>query len=137
MDLRTRAKHVIASGFAFGLPKDQRFNINKPYTGCLICGAVFQGPLDLRVPPGHEPQNSLIAKLAQLKRKEWAEAHSKTHSDHERRMHRLSGRFATPEASQMLAAQGVFSVIDLVVDDEVSSALAEAKAIPIREIEGS
>lgn len=135
MDLRNRAKQIIATGFAFGLSKDQGFNVDKPYTGCLLCGAVFQGPLDLRVPPGHEPENSLIARLAQLKRKEWAVEHAKQHTDHERQMHRLSGRFATPEAAQVLSAQGVFSIVDLVIDDEISNALGEASAIPIREIE--
>lgn len=135
MDLRTRAKHVIATGFAFGLPSELAFDVDKPYAGCLICGQVYQGPLDLKVPPNHTPDNSMIARLAKLKRDDWSRKHAATHTEHEHRMHRLSGRFATPEAAQALSAMGIFSVIDLIVDDEVSNALGEAKAMPTKEVD--
>lgn len=135
MELRKTARDIIAQGYLFGRPTNLNFNPNKPYVSCMLCGAVFQGPLDLRVPPNHEPENSLIARLAKNKRDEWAEEHATQHTEHEHMMYRLSGRFATPEAAQKLAALGTFSVLDLVIDDEVSNALAEAKAIPIDDVE--
>lgn len=130
-----RNKQIIASGLAIDLPSDLRFDINKPYSGCNLCGAVYQGPLDLRVPPGHLPENSMIAKLAYDAREEWRLKHSKTHSEMEHRMLALSGRWATPEAAQRLAALGIMSVVDMVIDDEVASALAEGSSIPEKEVE--
>lgn len=135
MEIRKRANDIIARGFLINSPKDLNFDPSKPNVSCLICGAVFQGPLDLRVPPGHEPENSLIARLAKLKRDEWAKKHALQHTEHEHMMHKLSGRFATPEAAQKLAALGTFSIIDLVIDDEITNVLGTARSIPIDEIE--
>jgi len=133
MDLRVKqkAKQVIAAGFMLGLPGELEFNPDRPYAGCLLCGAVFQSKLDLRVPPGHEPHNSLIAKLAKEKRDEWRYKHfNNEHTAREREIHIMSGRFAMPEAAQALSQRGIFSIVDMVIDDEVSNALAEASPIP-------
>jgi len=119
-------KQVIMAGLVFGVPENV-FDSNKPYVACRLCGGVFQGPLDLRVPPGHEPENSLIAKLAKNRRDDWAATHAtKEHTEDEHRLLRLSGRFATPIASQRLAALGIISIVDAVIDDEIPHALAEA-----------
>lgn len=135
MEIRKRANDIIAWGFLFNAPTDLNFDPDKPSVSCLICGKVFQGPLDLKVPPGHEPENSLIARLAKLKRDEWAANHAKEHTEREHHMLRLSGRFATPEAAEKLATLGTFSIIDLIIDDEVANALGTARSIPIDEIE--
>jgi hypothetical protein len=128
--------NIIAKGFAIGLPEEHGLNLGYPYIACLLCGAVFQGPLDIRVPAGHEPHNSLIALLAQTKRKEWAERHNKkNHTEKEKIDLTLSGNFATPLAAQKLAAKGIFSIIDLVMDNEVAAALAEAPRMPTDETE--
>jgi hypothetical protein len=126
----------IATGFLFGIPDGLNFTTEKPYTACRLCGAVFQGPLDLKVPPGHEPENSMIARLAKLKRDDWARTHARReHTQNEHDDLKRSGRFATPIAAGRLSAMGIFSIIDMVTDDEVASALKEAKAIPDREVE--
>jgi hypothetical protein len=120
--------HLIATGFVFGLPKDHDFDPSKPYTCCLLCGAVYQGALDLKVPPGHEPKNSILAKLAKNNRDNWADLHARTdHTPEQHQQLRQSGRFATPDAAQRLSALGIFSLNDLVMDDEIKAALANAK----------
>jgi hypothetical protein len=136
MDL-LKVRQVVAQGYAFFLPDEMEFDPDKPYTGCLLCGEVFQSRMDRRVPPGHEPHNSMIAKLAQEHRRNWAKSHSsKKHTETERRQHRMSGRFAMPEAAQNLAAMGLFSVIDIVIDNEVQDALAKAPNLPRNDVEG-
>lgn len=136
VDLPTKNnKDLIAQGLIFNQDPDDGFNKDRPWVSCQLCGAVYQGPLDLRVPPGHLPENSMIAKLAQNRRNEWALKHSKTHSEHEHNMYRLSGRFATPEAAQKLAARGIMSIVDMVMDDEVENALKEGKPVPIDEVQ--
>src|SRR5205823_20815 len=123
-------KQVIAQGFAFFLPGTLEFDPNRPYTGCLLCGEVFQSRIDRRVPEGHLPHNSLIAKLAFDRRQKWVDEHYRTHSEYEHRQHRLSGRFATPDAAQKLASFGLFSAVDIVIDNEVENALKNAPVIP-------
>jgi len=80
--------------------------------------------LDLNVPPGHEPSNSLIARLAYDRRTRWRQEHKCLPAAPSRKR---PGTYATPEAAQVLASLGVFSLIDLVLDDEVSSALKESQ----------
>jgi hypothetical protein len=48
----------------------------------------------------------------------------------------MSGRFAMPEAAQNLAAMGLFSIIDIVIDNEVQDALAKAPNLPRNDVEG-
>jgi len=116
---------LLASGFYFPHQDDPNpLNSNKPYCGCLLCGEVFQSALDLNVPPGHEPSNSLIARLAYDRRTRWRQEHKCLPAAPSRKR---PGTYATPEAAQVLASLGVFSLIDLVLDDEVSSALKESQ----------
>lgn len=137
MDLRkAQTDHLVATGMVLGLPDGFEFDKTKPYTACCLCGAVYQGALDLRVPPGHEPHNSIIARLAKNNRDAWASEHArKEHKESEHMALRRSGRFATPEASQKLAALGIVSLVDMILDDEVSNALKEGSPMPEREVE--
>lgn len=120
-------KNLIVQGFPISVDPNVSplFDPNKPYAGCLLCGEVFQSALDREVPPGHEPGNSLIAYLAFLRRTRWRKDHSLSHSSLERESLVKSQRFATPEAAQELSKYGMFSLIDLANDDEVSNALKE------------
>jgi hypothetical protein len=124
---------LLASGLYFPHPdSDYKLNTDRPYCGCLLCGEVFQSSIDLNVPPGHEPSNSLIARLAYDRRLRWRQEHQcLPHAPCRKR----PGTFATPEAAQVLAALGIFSLIDLVMDDEVSSALSESQPIHERGIQ--
>jgi hypothetical protein len=113
------------------------FDPNQPYSACRICGEVFQTALDRRIPVGHEPSNSLVARLAKLKRDEWRRQHHGTHSAYQHRMLALSGATCTPEAAQRLSSLGIIPISDMVLDDEVSEALAEANSTPTDDVEGS
>lgn len=48
----------------------------------------------------------------------------------------MSGRWTTPEAAFKLAAYGIISLSDLLVDDEVAVALMESSAVPKDDAEG-
>lgn len=126
--------HLIGTGFVFGLPEHIKFDPNKPYTCCLLCGAVYQGALDLKVPPGHEPYNSIIAKLAQNVRASWAQDHAKLeHTVEEHVLLQRSGRAMMPLAAQRLSALGIIPLADMITDSEIADALA--KASPIYDLE--
>jgi hypothetical protein len=106
------------------------FDPGFPYTYCRICGDIFQSQTDRRVPAGHLPENSLVAKLAQNLRNEWAIAHARTHPDHVHNALRESGLTLTPEAAQRLAPFGIVPITDMVMDAEVREALATAPRAP-------
>jgi hypothetical protein len=118
-----RDRHVVATGFAVGLDSLTNFEFrpDKPFRACLICGAIFQKTLDRLYP------ESL---LAADERKQWAVKHAKQHPQHLHEQLRLSGNFALPEAAQRLQAFGIFSLNDLVLDNEVAHALATAPRAP-------
>ena len=140
---QTRPSLVFA-GMQVGLTSltNLDFDPSKPYTGCKICGALFQSNAD-RYPVGvffaqkddfnHDYRNVHLFALGM--RKEWSVKHSKLHSQKEHDMLRISGRWATPEAAERLASMGVFSATDLVLDDEVQSALNAAPKVPNKDSE--
>lgn len=108
-------RHLAATGFTFNDP-EIKFDANYPYTGCLICGAVYQTDLD----------RLGESEFASAGRKRWASKHATTHSRLQHLALRQSGRMYTPEAAQRLAAFGLISLTDMVLDDEVKDALGDS-----------
>jgi hypothetical protein len=137
--LPDKPRHVVGTGFLVGKEEltNFLFDPSKPYSACRICGEVFQTELDRRIPPGHEPHNSLIARLGKLRRDEWRKTHHGTHTEQQHNMLALSGSFATPEAAQKLAQMGIIPISDMVLNDESEAALAEGSATPTEDAEGS
>jgi hypothetical protein len=112
--------HLIATGFVFNDPELQ-FDPNFPHTCCLICGAVYQTAVDRL-----SPNDSAFAKAG---RKRWAEDHALDHSPKQHKELRESGCMCTPEAAQRLAAFGIISLTDLVLNVEVSDALSQPDVV--------
>jgi len=108
--------HLIATGFAFN-DDELKFDPNYPYSGCLICGAVYQTDLD----------RLGESEFAKAGRTRWSQTHARKHTRLQHMALRNSGRTCTPEAAQRLAAFGVISLTDLVLDDESKSALGESQ----------
>lgn len=108
------------------------FEPDCPYTGCRICGDVYQSDLDrLKMPTTDD------LAVAVLQRKEWSQRHAKSHSDREHLLLAYSGRWCTPEAAHKLASFGVIALSDMVLSDEHEEALLQSKAVPINDSEGS
>lgn len=134
---RAVSKQLVMHGMALGLDSltNLLFDNNKPYSGCCICGAVFQSAYDRApahfVTPRQFPTFAAVQDYAYELRREWSLQHAKTHSENQHRALKLSGRWATPEAALKLAAYGTIPLVDLAIDDEVSHALRESKPIPI------
>lgn len=136
--------HTFVTGAAVGLNEYTLpglvFNINASYTGCLICGTIYQSLLDrhsYRVSQRFNPSQIYLNKLihdALLMRKEWDEQHAKTHTHQEHVRLKLSKQMCTPEAAVRLAPFGIFP---LAPDSDVAAAMFEAKRAPIDDVEGS
>lgn len=94
---------------------DLQFDPHRPYTGCRICGQLFQ----------HDDVDVRMA---------WSWMHSEKHSPLEHYMLEQSGNWCTPEAAENLAPYGIFSLTDMVMSDEISDALRNAKSIPVKEV---
>lgn len=132
-------KPLVAHGLAVGLDTltGLLFDPHKPYVGCRLCGRVYQSIAD-RDPVGVYEKNPAsfdynpnhVTIFAMEKRKGWSITHAKQHSEQEHLSLAMSGRWCTPEAALQLVAYGVISLIDLAIDDEVSSALRESKPVP-------
>lgn len=132
--------HLIVTGMAIGLDTlGLEFLPDKPFQGCRICGAVFQSALDRDHPYRGLPEHMQLAReySAIQRRKQWSLAHAKTHTEKEHLDLAMSGAWCTPEAAQKLAAYGVIAVSDLILNPEVSSALYEASAVPLVDVEGA
>ena len=129
---QTTKPSVIATGIAVGLNEltGLLFDINCPWTCCRVCGAIYQSKLDRTV--GDLGHNLTAMEL----RREWSVRHARLHTEKEHLSLALSGRSVTPEAAEKLAAFGVIPLVDMVMDEEVKSSLAEARAIPINDAEG-
>lgn len=135
--LKQSSRHLVASGFAVGLTSltGLEFDPTCDYTCCLICGVVFQSNLERNPSYYLSASNKLftiadVGMYAQSIRREWSKNHAKLHTEHEHNQLKLSGRWATPEAACKLAAYGIFSASDAVLDNEVSAALLESKPVP-------
>lgn len=92
------------------------FDPNRPYTGCLICGRVFQDD-------------------DYLTRQVWSFKHAKTHKAKEHFELWMSGNWCTPEAAQVFAAFGIIALSDMVWSEEHKQALLESKPIIVKEVE--
>lgn len=121
--------HLFLTGLASAteLKHAANFAPDKPYSGCLICGRLFQPALP-------------VGAFNDVERRKWQIAHSKTHSARQHENLRKSGRAFTPEAAQRLAAFGVIPLTDIGRDaingtNEVEFALLEAPKLPEQEVE--
>jgi len=136
----TRRLRLVGTGFTSGLKTlpGLQFDPEFPYTACLLCGEVYQSVIDRKVPAGATPINSLLAKVAKERRDVWARSHAaQEHTTREHTQLALSGRTMTPEAAFTLAAFGLIPLIDMVIDEEVSDALARSNAIPNVDAQGA
>lgn len=112
--------NLVATGTQVGLTTlGMEFDPAFPHTCCLICGDVFQSDAD------RDPFKDGTAL-----RKAWSHVHAREHPSTAHRQLAMSGRWCTPEAAHVLAAFGVINLKDLVMDEEVSHALATASAVP-------
>lgn len=132
------------------------FNIRASYTGCMICGELFQSSLDRKLlrfteqrnmksphrngnRPKHTPyQKDLIdrtALAANTLRKEWASTHAKTHTEAQHHALRISGQFCTPQAAERLAPYGIFPLNS--TNEELDDAMFEAPRAPLNDVEGT
>lgn len=138
----TNVPSLVVHGASVGLRTltGLNFDPSRPYAGCRICGRIFQSRFDrdpvgvFRTQGAFRSEEHVNAYALQL-RKGWSQTHAKTHSAHEHLSLALSGRWCTPEAAEKLAAFGTISIIDLVMDNEVNSALATSSAVPADDVE--
>ena len=141
----TDTRHIVLFGGTIGLDAltGLRFIPHRPYSGCRICGEVFQSEAD-RFPSDvfqanprefdFDPTNVDLYALGM--RKEWSHRHARTHSQRMHEALEASGLWATPEAAQKLASYGVIDLSDTILTDEHSDALMESSPIPVDDAEG-
>lgn len=117
-----------------------KFNPDKDYRACLICGAVYQSWLDRNyqhLPVG--PYKKRLAASAKQRRDNWADKHARTHSYYEHVLLKMSGLSMTPEAAKKLAAFGLLPISDMMLDfysgGEITAALKESVPIPVVDAE--
>lgn len=104
-----------------------------------MCGEVFQTDFD-RFPhrfATYDTPIPIIIEYATSLRKLWSQRHARTHTEREHVQLVLSGRWLTPEAAYRLAAFGVISIGDLVLDDEIAAAYKESSPVPKNDAEGT
>lgn len=118
------------------------FELEASYTGCMICGSLYQSILDRKIALlVREPDNPLNCFLdgyiiqAEKLRKEWAKTHSKSHPQEQHDSLKKSGQFCTPEAALKLAPYGIFPLDSS--SDEVDHAMLEAPRAPLDDVEGT
>lgn len=123
--------HVTPPGLTYEM--NETFNPRAAFTGCCICGVVFQSPLDRKVYHGYaSPQEQVQATVA---RRNWSQQHaSKMHTQKEHDDLAASGRFCTPEAAHKLAPYGVVTLSDS-FHEENRAAQEEAPRLPEKEPE--
>lgn len=133
-------RHLFGTGFAMPI-EGMKFNPDKDYRACLICGAVYQSWLDRNyqaLPVG--PLKQKLAARAKEQRGNWAVKHAGTHSIYEHELLKKSGLSMTPEAAKKLAAFGLLPLSDMMIDylimgGETTAALRESVPIPITDVE--
>ena len=109
------------------------FDVLAPYSGCYLCGEVFQSRLDLLyyqlASSDHVPDYVLqnVQQRADARRRLWRVLHSSTHSQSEHTRLAQSPDLMTPEAAMKLAPLGV---IPLEFTEEMDQALQEAPRVP-------
>lgn len=108
------------------------FDKDKAFTGCRICGAIFQSDADRTTPDDDDIQLALNTNV----RKAWSHKHAKQHKQREHVALAMSGNWCTPEAASKFAAFGIVPITDLVMSEEVAAALATAPSKPQDDVEG-
>lgn len=101
------------------------FDPDKPFTGCRVCGAIYQSPQDRRYGD---------TEVTREGRRLWSVVHSRRHLPGEHVALAKSGKWCTPEAAKELAAFGVITLDD---GDEYVAALLESNPIPTNDAEGN
>lgn len=110
------------------------FDAQSPYSGCRLCGALFQSALD------RTPVKTLEQEIQAVTwRREWTLKHAKEHPTQEHIALERSGMWATPEATQKLAAVGIVPVSDIVRsqhgDGSHEQAGLSASRVPVEDSE--
>lgn len=117
---------------------DCEFDVLAEYSGCWLCGAVFQSAQDrayytlLEQGISSDQLINLKAHADRL-RFEWRDEHTLKHSSEEHEQLARSKDLLTPKAAMRLAPLGIFP---LEGSADVMQALAEAPRAPLQEIEG-
>lgn len=110
----------------------ETFNPHASFTGCQICGEVFQSELDRKTYLGYaSPAEQIQATVQRRNWSQWHASHSHTQKEHD--MLAASGRFCTPEAAMKLAPLGIVTMSDNVFSVEHEQAQAEAPRTPVDE----
>ena len=125
-------RQVIFQGSIVGREELTNFSFNPGYffSGCCICGEIYQTEADRNPPPINHPEYGAWLYDRNSRHQAWREAENNRHPMREHRMLVLSGNWCTPEAAQKLAPLGIFSLTDLIMSDDVSAALGEAPRAP-------
>lgn len=140
-----REKNIYVTNGQLGLSDltGLEFDPEASFTGCLICGKVYQSKLDRKIRVMRDnPLNPLnthmtsYLHIAKDLRVRWDRNHAKTHTEAQHAELRASGAFCTPEAAAKLAPLGVFS-LDHEPTSEVAHAMAEAPRAPKNDVEGT
>ncbi len=116
-------RHIVGHGFALRI-NGLKFDPNKDHTYCRICGDVYQSELDRNYTNLEEWYEAME------RRRAWSHSHSKLHGEREHLALAQSGLWVTPEAASKLAAFGIIPISDMVLNEEVSCALAESNPYP-------
>jgi hypothetical protein len=124
--------HIIFKGSIVGreVLAGLEFNPDYFYSGCLICGDVYQTEADRNPPDAPSPEYEEYFINQKKRHFDWRYRENKRHSEREHRMLLLSGNWCTPEAARKLAPLGLFSLTDLVKGNEITAALGEAPRAP-------
>lgn len=126
---------LLLTGAVLRDPNVTAFDASKPYRYCRICGEVYQTETD-RTPPEGELGIEHVIWAYEVEKAQvmWSVTHADKHHIDEHLDLANSGLYMTPKASHALAAYGVISLIDLVLDSETEHALGTAPATPLREV---
>lgn len=111
---------------------------DREFAACRICGAIFQSWLNTnRVSDEEYAADPEIELAAAIETKEWRRQHNLKHSEATHRQFRESGLTFTPEAAHKLAPFGLVPIGDMVYQDEIAQALAEAPRAPVDDVEST
>ena len=123
---------IIYHGSIIGREELTGFEFNPTFffSGCLLCGEVYQTEEDRNPPDESDPE--LVPYLFKQKQRHlaWRARENNRHPEHEHRKLAMSGHFCTPEAAIKLAPLSLFSLSDLVASPEIAAALREAPRAP-------
>lgn len=116
------------------------FDVNAPYAGCALCGALYQTNQDRQLTQTpRAPLWWLLKEAADSRRLRWRKLHTRRyHTTKEVETFekwRLETGFAfTPEAANKLAA---FGIVSNHVNDDLHRALIESSPLPTEDCLGS